>query len=89
MDFEQITQMFSQLGESFGPKIQKFMDTSAANGKVSDAKKDLEQNYANLGKSTYEKYQKKPLKGLEDQFEAIRASLASVEDASKQLQVVK
>ena len=65
------------------------METSAMNGKVSDAKKELEQNYSNLGKSTYEKYAGKPLKGLEPQFDAISASLASLEEMTAQLQAVK
>ena len=43
MDFNQLSgqlgQMVSLLGDSFGPKIQQFMNTASANGKVSDAKK--------------------------------------------------
>lgn len=89
MDFEQITQMIQQLGESLGPKIQKWMETSAINGNVNNAKKELEQNYTSLGKRTYEKYAGKPLKGLETQFEAVKASLANVEAMTSQMQTVK
>ena len=75
MDFEQLTgqlgQMVSLLGDSFGPKIQQFMDTASANGKVSDAKKALDQSYSNLGKAVYEKSPDKPLKGFEEQFGTI------------------
>ena len=85
MDFEQITQMIQQLGESLGPKIQKWMETSAINGNVNNAKKELEQNYTSLGKRTYEKYAGKPLKGLETQFEAVKASLAIVEAMTSQM----
>ncbi|MBQ9210671.1 MAG: carboxylesterase family protein [Clostridia bacterium] len=89
MDFDQITQMLSQLGSSFGPKIQQFMDTSALNGKINDAKKALDQNYTDLGKSTYEKYANKPLKGLEEQFKAVKEALESVNEANAQLQAAK
>ena len=89
MDFEQITQMIQQLGESLGPKIQKWMETSAINSNVNNAKKELEQNYTSLGKRTYEKYAGKPLKGLETQFEAVKASLANVEAMTSQMQTVK
>ena len=89
MDFDQITQMLQQLGETLGPRIQKFMETSAANGKVSDARKELEQSYSNLGEATYEQYAKNPLKGLEQQFEAVRNSLANVEAVTAQLQTIR
>ncbi len=79
MDFEQLAgqlgQMGSLLGDSFGPKIQQFMDTASANGKVSDAKKALDQSYSNLGKAVYEKSPDKPLKGFEEQFGAVKAAL--------------
>ena len=51
------------------------MNTASANGKVSDAKKALDQSYSNLGKAVYEKYPDKPLKGFEEQFGAIKSAL--------------
>ena len=89
MDIEQIGQMIQQLGESFGPKIQKFMDTSSMNAKVSDAKKELDKSYCELGKGTYEKFSDAPIEGLEEQFEAVKTSLAGVNELNAQLQQIK
>ena len=87
--FEQLGEALKLFGENAGAKVQSLVETSAANSKINDAKKKLNQSYLELGKGTYEKYAERPIEGLETAFGAVRDSLDSLDELTAQLQRIK
>jgi len=89
MAFENLSQSLQRLGQEAGAKLQSIMETAAVSSKISEAKKELERGYSELGKAAYETCSDKPIEGLESAFEAVRTCLSSLDELNLQLLRVK
>ena len=85
MAFENLSQSLQRLGQEAGSKLQSIMETAAVNSKISEAKKELERSYSELGKAAYETCSGKPIEGLESAFEAVRSRLSGLDELNLQL----
>ena len=93
MDFNDLTQKFTQkvkqLGKDTAEEVQKLNEIRQLNGKVSDAKKQIEHIYSEIGKKFYELHQDSVPEGFEEYVRTINDKTVEIEQLKEQLREVK
>ena len=93
MDFNDLTQKFTQkvkqLGKDTAEEVQKLNKIRQLNGKVSDAKKQIEHIYSEIGKKFYELHQDSVPEGFEEYVRTINDKTVEIEQLKEQLREVK
>ncbi len=93
MDFNDLTQKFTEkvkkLGKDTADEVQKLNKIRQLNGKVNDAKKQIENVYSEIGKKFYELHKDYIPEGFEELIKTINEKAAEIEELKGQLRDVK
>ncbi len=93
MDFNDITKKITEkakkLGKDTAEEVQKLNRIRQLNGKVSDAKKQIEGVYSEIGKKFYELHKDYIPEGFEELINTINEKTAEIEQLKEQLRQVK
>ncbi len=93
MDFNDLTQKFTEkvkkIGKDTAEEVQKLNKIRQLNGKVSDAKKQIENIYSEIGKKFYELHKDYIPEGFEELIQTINERQNEIEQLKEQLREVK
>lgn len=89
MGFEALGKKLAKLGQDTKTGVQKMGESYQISTKLSEEKKTLERLYSAIGARIYEANADAPLEGMEDEFDAIKASLAKIDEYTEQMNKVK
>lgn len=89
MNFEEISKKVRKLGKDTVEEVQRMNEVRQLNGKVSDAKKQINKLYMEIGKKLYEQYREAPFEGFESEIRSINEKNDQIEQLREQIRVVK
>lgn len=89
MNFEEISKRVKKFGKDTVEEVQKMNEVRQLNGKVSDAKKQINALYAEIGKKLYEQYKEAPFEEFETEIQTINEKNELIEQLKEQIREVK
>ncbi|MDO4323732.1 MAG: zinc ribbon domain-containing protein [Lachnospiraceae bacterium] len=89
MNFEEIGKKVRKIGKDTVEEVQKMNEVRQLNGKVNDAKKQINNLYIEMGKRLYEQYREAPFEGFESEIQSINEKNELIEQLKEQIRVVK
>lgn len=89
MNFEEISKKVKKIGKDTVEEVQRMNEIRQLNGKVNDAKKQINNLYIEMGKKLYEQYKEAPFAGFETEIQTINEKNDLIEQLKEQIRVVK
>lgn len=89
MNFEEFGKRVKRFGKDTVEEVQKMNEIRQLNGKVSDAKKQINNLYLEMGKKLYDQYKEAPLGGFESEMQTVSEKHELIEELKEQIRVVK
>ena len=89
MNFESISNKVKQLSKTTVDEVQKLNEIRQLKSKVSDAQKQIDKIYLEIGKKIYDQYKEAPMAGMESEIVSITEKFDEIEDLKQQICDVK
>lgn len=89
MKFEELTQKVKKFSRDTVEEVQKMNEVRQLNGKVNDAKKQIENIYTEIGKKFFDLNKDYAPEGFEEYIQTINDKLAQIEQLKEQVRDVK
>ena len=89
MNFDEISKKVKKFSKNTVEEVQKMNEVRILNGKISDAKKQVNQLYLEMGKKLYEQYKEAPFEGFETEIRTITEKIELIGQIKEQVRTVK
>lgn len=89
MNFEEIGKKVKRIGKDTVEEVQRLNEIRILKGKISSAKKQINETYNEMGKRLYEQYKDTAFEGFESEIDSITEALAQIEKLKEQVRDVK
>ena len=89
MNFEELGKKVKQFGKDTVEEVQRMNEIRQLNGKMNDAKRQIDALYAEMGKKLYEQYKDVLFAGFETEIGTIKEKSRLIEELKEQIRVVK
>ena len=89
MKFDEISKKVKKFSKNTVEEVQKMNEVRILNGKISDAKKQVNQLYLEMGKKLYEQYKEAPFEGFETEIRTITEKIELIGQIKEQVRTVK
>ena len=89
MNFDEISKKVKKFSKNTVEEVQKMNEVRILNGKISDAKKQVNQLYLEMGKKLYEQYKEAPFEGFETEIRTITEKKELIGQIKEQVRTVK
>ena len=89
MKFEEISEKVKKISKDTVAEVQKLNEVRKLHGKISDAKKQINEVYIEMGKKLYDQYKDSALTGYETEIQTITQKLEMIDELKVQMRDVK
>lgn len=89
MNFEEITRKVKKISRDTVEEVQKLNEIRQLNGKISDARKQVDSTYLTIGKKLFDMYREEPIEGFESEISSINDKMDLIKELQEQVRHVK